>query len=73
MLNLIKYRIIALAREKSQLIWALVFPIILATLFQVSFGSSMETTELLKEIPVAVVNIDGGTRFDYFSSMMDEI
>lgn len=54
MLHLMKYRLKQTMQEKSYMFWALVFPIILATFFYISFGKDA-FVDVFKEIPVAVV------------------
>ncbi len=46
-------------RSKERVFWNLCFPIILGTLFAVTFGGSMEKDELLQTIPIAYVEENG--------------
>lgn len=55
MLHLMKYRIISILKEKQIVFWSMLFPILLATMFYVSFGSSEKEIET---IDVAVVKTD---------------
>lgn len=55
MLHLIKYRIISILKEKTIVFWSMLFPILLATMFYVSFGSSDNEIETIN---VAVVKTD---------------
>lgn len=56
-LHLIKYFSKTLIRNKQQLLWLIIFPIALGTLFKVAFSNLM-TTEKFQSIPVAVVCSD---------------
>lgn len=58
MWNTFKYTIAALLREKNVLLWALLFPIVLASLFFVMFANIEEAYEF-QPIPTAIV--DNGT------------
>ena len=51
----LKYEIKTVMREKDFILWMLLFPIILGTLFKVAFGSIYENAETFHTIPVAVV------------------
>lgn len=55
MLEIIKYSFLRLLRNKTELFWILLFPILLSTLFKVGF-SGINSTETFKSIPVAVVS-----------------
>lgn len=61
-LHLVRYRSIQTVRDRSQMFWALAFPIILGTFFYVSFGSG-DMGEEMEPIPVAVV-ADAGEAAD---------
>jgi len=52
--HLIKYRMLQTIRKKSQMFWALAFPIILGTFFYISFGSG-EMGEDMEAVPTALV------------------
>lgn len=54
MLHLIKYGFCQTVREWTSMFWALAFPIILGTLFYVSFGQ-WDLEENIEALPVAVV------------------
>ncbi len=55
-LHIFKYQILSSLRNKQTVFWRFIFPtVILATLFQVAFGSLFETTEKMQAIKVAVV------------------
>ncbi|MBO4765681.1 MAG: ABC transporter permease [Lachnospiraceae bacterium] len=51
----LKYEIKTVMREKDFILWMMLFPIILGTLFKVAFGSIYENAETFHTIPVAVV------------------
>lgn len=55
MLHLIKYRIISILKEKQTVFWSMLFPILLASMFYVSFGSSDNEIETIN---IAVVKMD---------------
>lgn len=54
-LHLYKYRLKALIRQKETSFWIFFFPLALATLFSLAFGSINAKTENFNTIPVAVV------------------
>ncbi len=49
------YSIKSIFRNKSAVIWTLIFPIALATFMYMAFGNLFDTDELMTVIPVAVV------------------
>lgn len=49
------YCLLRTARQKYQLFWSIAFPIILGTLFKVSFGDLNETEYMFHQVPVAYV------------------
>lgn len=49
------YSIKSIIRNKSTIIWTLIFPIALATFMYMAFGNLFNTDELMSVIPVAVV------------------
>lgn len=55
MLHLIKYRFLQTLRDRSTMFWALAFPMILGTLFYVSFGTG-SFDDKFQKIPVAYVS-----------------
>ncbi len=66
--RLYRYSVLQTLRNRENMFWTLVFPIILATLFHVTFGSNQ--TENMKPIPVAVV--EGGNQiFETFLDGLD--
>ena len=59
MWHLIKYRFIQITRNRPMMFWALAFPIILGTLFYISFGNtgvSATGDSDWDPVPVAVIN-----------------
>lgn len=69
--HLFKYKLKILLKPSEDLFWILVFPIILGTLFFVSFSNLMDKYETFQTIPVAVV--EEGTSNDHFSSFLEEL
>lgn len=54
-MHILKYELKGGLRSKDFIIWLILFPIILGTVFKVGFGSIYEKTEKFNSIPVAVV------------------
>lgn len=71
MVRHIKYRIINFARDWGLLFWILVFPIVLGTLFKVSFGGYMENEEKFESIAIAYVEMENGDK--NFSTVLEEL
>ena len=64
MLHLLKYQFLQTIRSRSIMFWALAFPLILGTLFYVSFGNTglAGTGETDWEpVPVAIVIVDSSS------------
>ena len=57
--HLFKYRIKSLLGAKVIVFWSFIYPILLGTLFYVSFGSGIGRDRDYKPVPVAVVKEDG--------------
>lgn len=57
--RLYKYSLLQTTRQKLVIFWSLVFPIILGTLFRVSFGDFVDETVAFHQIPVAYVLEEG--------------
>lgn len=70
MFHLIKYCLITIIREKSVVFWSMLFPILLGTLFYMSFGS--HKTEL-ETIDVALVEIDNSEMSQTFIKFLEMI
>lgn len=66
--RLYRYSVLQTLRDRAGMFWTLVFPIIMATLFYVTFGSSQ--MEHMKPIPVAVVEGGNGI-FETFLGALD--
>ena len=67
MWNTFKYTMLSILRERSVIVWVILFPLILATLFNAMFSGVEETAYDLGEIPVAIVDNsegDAGSAFD---------
>lgn len=56
-------------RSKEEIFWSLFFPLIMATLFYVTFGSGVDIDEM-HEIPVALVS-EQNTAFETFLDALD--
>lgn len=70
MLHLIKYRFLQSLRDRSTMFWALAFPMILGTLFYVSFGTG-SFDDKFQKIPVAYVSED--TEEESFKSYLSQM
>lgn len=70
MWNTFKYTIITLIKERSVLIWVLLFPLILSTLFSVMF-SGLDEAQTFKVIPVAIVQDENYENSDAFEHMVE--
>lgn len=73
MLHSFKYSILCALRNRSQLFWTLLFPIMLGTLFHFAFSSIIETTESFSEIPVAIVTLAENETSDAFIEMTRQL
>lgn len=65
------YSMKRLLREKELLFWNLCFPLILGTLFAVTFGSSMENSEMFHTIKAAYVEQEDANQ--YFAEFLEEL
>lgn len=54
-----KYELKMVLRQREFIMWLMLFPIVLGTLFKVAFGSIYSNNDMFKSIPVAVVNAEG--------------
>lgn len=68
MLHLMKSRIISVLKEKQIVFWSMLFPILLATMFYASFGSSNKEIETIN---VAVVKTDTSEMAKNFISYLE--
>lgn len=71
MLHLVKYQCLKVLRERELLFWSCAFPLILGVMFYVAFSDAMEG-EILKAIPTAVVEEEGGEIFLEYLETLDE-
>ncbi len=65
------YSLLRMARQKYQLFWCIAFPIILGTLFKVSFGDINETEYMFHQIPVAYV--EGENAGEEFGELLEQL
>ena len=63
-----KYRLKVILNDKDNMFWTLLFPILLATFFSMSFGAALENSEKFESIPVAIVEENEANQ--YFSEML---
>lgn len=70
MLHLIKYCLVTIIRQKQTVFWSMLFPILLGTLFYVSFGS--QKTEI-ETIDVALVEEDNTEMSKNFINYLEVI
>lgn len=73
MWNTFKYTVLSVTRERSVVFWVILFPIILATLFNVMFKGMDETAFELPTIPVAIVDTSEGSAGDSFDATIDAL
>ena len=73
MLNTFKYTALSIVRERSVVVWVILFPLILATLFSVMFKGIDETAYDLPAISVAIVDESEGSAGEAFSATMDAL
>lgn len=66
------YSIKSILRNKSAIIWTLIFPIALATFMYMAFGNLFDTDELMTVIPVAVVEEEENKGFDALLEALSE-
>ncbi|MBR3225779.1 MAG: ABC transporter permease [Atopobiaceae bacterium] len=73
MWNTFKYTTLSIVRERSIVIWVMLFPLILATLFNAMFKGIDENAHDLDPIPVAIVNKSEGGADKAFNTMVDAL
>lgn len=66
------YSIKSIFRNKSAIIWTLIFPIALATFMYMAFGNLFDTDELMTVIPVAVVEEEENKGLDALLEALSE-
>lgn len=69
--QLFKYKVVRLFRNKAELFWCLCFPIILGTLFHVSFGSTTEKEEVFHIVDIGYVV--GETKDEDFQEVVEQL
>lgn len=65
-----KYELIRVLRQKDELFWVLLFPIILGTMFYVAFGNLNNATENFHTIPAAVC-LEKDTKNESFETVLN--
>jgi ABC-2 type transport system permease protein len=70
--HIFKYRLKCLLRDKVTLFWTLLFPLLLATFFQLAF-SNLTAGEKFQSIPIAVVNNAAWQENENFRKVMDSV
>lgn len=70
MLEMIKYRFLCFLREKTTMFWGFLFPLILCTLFYVTFGDIDNSLEC---IPTAVVMQSHSEQADNFCDFLEQL
>lgn len=74
LLMLLKYHFLRVIRTKELMFWSLAFPLILGTLFFVSFSSITKRTEAFAEISTAYVEADGKDQiFEQFLEKLSSV
>lgn len=69
-LRLYKYGLLTCLRQKMMVFWSLLFPVALGTLFQMSFGGSMDSIEFHR-IPTAYVAEEGAD--ETFTELLESL
>ncbi len=72
MKHLMKYSFLQMMRDTGVMFWALVFPIILGTMFYFAFGNGA-ASENLEMIPIAVVNEGENPNTESFTAFLKEL
>ncbi len=72
MLHLIKYRFFCIVREKTTMFWGFVFPLILCTLFYVTFGDVDHNLECIDTAAVVRNETAEAKAFETFLSAMED-
>lgn len=67
-----KYEFLNTIRQKDNIFWLLVFPIILGTFFNLAFGNLYEAEEMFSEISVAVVETKTDENFKTVMNQLSE-
>ncbi|MCI9530556.1 MAG: ABC transporter permease [Lachnospiraceae bacterium] len=69
--RLYRYSLLRISRRKLNIFWSLLFPIILGTLFQLSFGGFLDQEVSFHQIPVAYVEGEGADAA--FQAVLEEL
>ena len=72
MLYLIKYRFFSILREKTTMFWGFVFPLILCTLFYVTFGDIDNTLECINTAAVVRNDTTEAKAFEAFLKVVED-
>lgn len=72
MLHLIKYRFFSILREKTTMFWGFVFPLILCTLFYVTFGDIDNTLECINTAAVVRNDTTEAKAFEAFLKVVED-
>lgn len=72
MLHLIKYRFFSILREKTTMFWGFVFPLILCTLFYVTFGDIDNTLECINTAAVVRNDTTEAKAFEVFLKAVED-
>lgn len=72
MLHLIKYRFFSILREKTTMFWGFVFPLILCTLFYVTFGDIDSTLECINTAAVVRNDTTEAKAFEAFLKVVED-
>ncbi|QIK69620.1 ABC transporter permease [Erysipelothrix sp. HDW6C] len=67
-----KYRFKTIIKDKALIFWTLIFPMILASLFNVVLRDAL-TVEKTTRYPVAIVSIDNAPANDFLTILSDEV
>lgn len=70
--HIYKYRVKSLLKTKMSVFWAFIYPILLGTLFFVTFGNSINKNSI-ETIDVAIVKETESEKNDSFVEMMEEV
>ena len=73
MWNTFKYTVLSITRERSVVVWVILFPLILSTLFNVMFKGMDDTAFSLPTISVAVVDQSQNGAGEAFGATMDAL
>ena len=69
-LHNLKYELMVSLRVKDLIIWMMIFPVVLGSLFKIAFGNIYTNDTLFNSIPTAVVENE---KNDIFHSIVDDI